>query len=37
VSTAYLVAFSIVAVVLVTAGAIFSMTVQEPENAAAKA
>jgi MFS transporter, DHA1 family, multidrug resistance protein len=37
VSTAYLVAFSIVAVVLVTAGVIFSMTVQEPENAAAKA
>lgn len=37
VSTAYLVAFSIVAVVLVTAGVIFSMTVQEPESAAAKA
>jgi len=37
VSTAYLVAFSIVAVVLVAAGVIFSMTVQEPEIAAEKA
>ena len=37
VSSAYLVAFSIVAVVLVAAGVIFSMTVQEPESAAGKA
>jgi MFS family permease len=37
VSTAYLAAFSIVAVVLVAAGVIFSMTVQEPEIAAEKA
>ena len=36
-SSAYLVAFSIVAVVLVAAGVIFSMTVQEPESAAGKA
>jgi DHA1 family multidrug resistance protein-like MFS transporter len=37
VSTAYLAAFSIVAVVLVAAGVIFNMTVQEPESAAVKA
>jgi hypothetical protein len=37
VSTAYLAALSIVAVVLVAAGVIFNMTVQEPESAAVKA
>jgi MFS family permease len=37
VSTAYLLAFSIVAVVLVAAGVIFSMTVEEPEITAEKA
>jgi MFS family permease len=36
VSTAYLSAFSVVAAVLVAAGVIFSMTVQEPESAVEK-
>jgi MFS family permease len=36
VSTAYLLAFGSVAVVLVAAGVIFSLTVQEPQNAATK-